>query len=217
MPPAARRRASPRPSRRSTRRPRPPTCAPPTPCSPAHRTPSARPRRSPRRTGPTAATLRRARARDRRPAALDARRARDLRAADRALRRAHADAAEVLADDPDALRVAAGLVPRKGRYLRSLAEHVLDGSLDLEASTRCPTRGDRRADGGQGHRPWSAQMYLMFHLERPDVLAVGDLGIRKARDAPTGCRRSPTRPRWSGSPSRGGRTARSRAGSCGDR
>ena len=27
---------------------------------------------------------------------------------------------------------------------------------------------------------WSAQMFLMFHLERPDVLPVGDLGIRRA-------------------------------------
>jgi DNA-3-methyladenine glycosylase II len=27
---------------------------------------------------------------------------------------------------------------------------------------------------------WSAHMFLMFHLERPDVLAVGDLGIRRA-------------------------------------
>ena len=27
---------------------------------------------------------------------------------------------------------------------------------------------------------WSAQMYLMFHLRRPDVLASGDLGIRRA-------------------------------------
>ena len=27
---------------------------------------------------------------------------------------------------------------------------------------------------------WSAQMFLMFHLERPDVMPVGDLGIRRA-------------------------------------
>ncbi len=36
---------------------------------------------------------------------------------------------EVLADDPDELRVAAGLSHAKVSYLRSLAEHVLDGSL----------------------------------------------------------------------------------------
>ena len=32
----------------------------------------------------------------------------------------------------------------------------------------------------KGIGPWSAHMFLMFHLERPDVLPVGDLGIRRA-------------------------------------
>jgi DNA-3-methyladenine glycosylase II len=40
--------------------------------------------------------------------------------------------AEVLADDPDELRAAAGLSRAKVQFLRSLAEHVLDGSLELE-------------------------------------------------------------------------------------
>ena len=48
--------------------------------------------------------------------------------ADRALRRARAHPEEILADDPDELRAAAGLSHAKVRYLRSLAEHVLDGS-----------------------------------------------------------------------------------------
>ena len=39
---------------------------------------------------------------------------------------------------------------------------------------------------------WSAHMFLMFHLERPDVLAVGDLGIRRAMMVPYGCRSCPT-------------------------
>jgi len=88
---------------------------------------------------------------------------------------------EVLADDPDALRVAAGLSHAKTRYLRSLAEHVLDGSLELE-------RLDKLADEQviaelttvKGIGTWSAQVFLMFHLQRPDVVAVGDLGIRRA-------------------------------------
>jgi DNA-3-methyladenine glycosylase II len=89
--------------------------------------------------------------------------------------------AEVLADDPDELRTAAGLSHAKVRYLRSLAEHVLDGSLELE-------RLDDLADeeviaelvAVKGVGEWSAHMFLMFHLQRPDVLAVGDLGIRNA-------------------------------------
>ena len=48
--------------------------------------------------------------------------------------------AEVLADDPDALRVAAGLSRAKVAYLRSLAEHVLDGSLELRAARRAARR-----------------------------------------------------------------------------
>ncbi len=88
---------------------------------------------------------------------------------------------EVLEDDPDELRLAAGLSNAKVKYLRSLAEHVLDGSLELE-------RLDALSDDAvideltavKGIGTWSAHMFLMFHLQRPDVLPVGDLGIRRA-------------------------------------
>ena len=89
--------------------------------------------------------------------------------------------AEVLADDPDSLRVAAGLSRAKVAYLRSLAEHVIDGSLELESLESLPDDqviAELVAVRGLGL--WSAQMFLMFHLGRPDVLAVGDLGIRRA-------------------------------------
>src|SRR5207248_9597333 len=46
--------------------------------------------------------------------------------------------AEVLAEDPDELRAAAGLSRAKVGFLRSLAEHVLDGSLKLEAVDALP-------------------------------------------------------------------------------
>ena len=88
---------------------------------------------------------------------------------------------EVLADDPDELRIAAGLSHAKLRYLRSLAEHVLDGSLDLDGLTRLPDEEVIAAlVAVKGIGPWSAQIFLMFHLRRPDVLPVGDLGIRRA-------------------------------------
>jgi DNA-3-methyladenine glycosylase II len=88
---------------------------------------------------------------------------------------------EVLADDPDALRVAAGLSHAKTRYLRSLAEHVRDGSLRLERLNALPD-DDVIAEltAVKGIGLWSAQVFLMFHLQRPDVVAVGDLGIRRA-------------------------------------
>ncbi|HWC85210.1 MAG TPA: DNA-3-methyladenine glycosylase 2 family protein [Solirubrobacteraceae bacterium] len=88
---------------------------------------------------------------------------------------------EVLADDPEELRVAAGLSHAKVRYLRSLAERVVAGELALE---RLDDLGDEEvlaelvAVNGIG--AWSAHMFLIFQLQRPDVLAVGDLGIRRA-------------------------------------
>jgi DNA-3-methyladenine glycosylase II len=88
---------------------------------------------------------------------------------------------QVLAEDPDALRTAAGLSHAKVRYLRSLAEHVLDGSLELDRLTQLPDEevvAELVAVKGIG--VWSAHMFLMFHLHRPDVLPVGDLGIRRA-------------------------------------
>jgi DNA-3-methyladenine glycosylase II len=88
---------------------------------------------------------------------------------------------EVLADDPEALRAAAGLSRAKVGYLRSLAEHSLSGELELE---RLDELDDERVTAElvavKGLGIWTAHMFLMFHLQRPDVLPVGDLGIRRA-------------------------------------
>jgi DNA-3-methyladenine glycosylase II len=88
---------------------------------------------------------------------------------------------EVLDDDPDELRLAAGLSHAKVRYLRSLAEHVLAGELELERLDDLPDEeviAELVAVKGIG--TWSAHMFLIFHLQRPDILPVGDLGIRRA-------------------------------------
>jgi DNA-3-methyladenine glycosylase II len=88
---------------------------------------------------------------------------------------------EVLADDPEELRLAAGLSHAKVRYLRSLAEHIVSGELELAHLDELPDEeviAELVAVKGIGE--WSAHMFLMFHLQRPDVLAVGDLGIRRA-------------------------------------
>jgi DNA-3-methyladenine glycosylase II len=89
--------------------------------------------------------------------------------------------AEVLEDDPDELRAAAGLSRAKVSFLRSLAEHVVEGSLELERLDDLPDEqviAELVAVKGLG--TWSAHMFLMFHLGRPDVLPTGDLGIRRA-------------------------------------
>jgi DNA-3-methyladenine glycosylase II len=88
---------------------------------------------------------------------------------------------QVLASDPEELRAAAGLSRAKVTFLRSLAEHVTSGELELDRMTELPddeVMAELVAVKGIGE--WSAHMFLMFQLERPDVLAVGDLGIRRA-------------------------------------
>lgn len=87
---------------------------------------------------------------------------------------------EVLAADEETLR-AAGLSRPKISYLRDLASRVIDGELDLGALHDLPDEEViRQITGVKGLGRWSADMFLIFHLARPDVLPVGDLGIRRA-------------------------------------
>jgi DNA-3-methyladenine glycosylase II len=88
---------------------------------------------------------------------------------------------EILADDPEELRAAVGLSRAKTSFLRSLAEHVVSGELDLEHVSTLPDEElIRELTAVKGIGAWSAHMFLMFQLRRPDVLAVGDLGVRRA-------------------------------------
>ena len=87
---------------------------------------------------------------------------------------------QLLDVDPDAIR-AAGLSRPKIAYLRSLAEHVLSGELEIDRFHQLPDDEiveELTAVKGLGQ--WTADMFLMFHLSRPDVLPVGDLGLRRA-------------------------------------
>jgi DNA-3-methyladenine glycosylase II len=90
-------------------------------------------------------------------------------------------APQILAEDPEELRAAAGLSRAKVGFLLSLAEHVLSGELELD---RLDELDDEQVTAElvavKGLGPWTADMFLMFHLERPDVLPVGDLGVRRA-------------------------------------
>ena len=88
---------------------------------------------------------------------------------------------EILDDEPEELRAAAGLSRAKVSFLRSLAEHVTTGELDLDhVSTLSDDELIRELTAVKGIGEWSAHMFLMFQLERPDVLATGDLGVRRA-------------------------------------
>jgi DNA-3-methyladenine glycosylase II len=87
---------------------------------------------------------------------------------------------QLLGADPAEIR-AAGLSNAKVAYLRSLAEHVEDGELELE---RLPDLPDEEVVAQltaiKGVGEWTTDMFLMFHLGRPDILPVGDQGIRRA-------------------------------------
>ncbi|MFI6080425.1 DNA-3-methyladenine glycosylase family protein [Streptomyces sp. NPDC051217] len=88
---------------------------------------------------------------------------------------------QVLDDDPDALRVAAGLSHAKTDSLRSLAEHILSGELELDRLHDLPDDDViHELSAVKGIGTWTAHMFMIWHLHRPDVLPVGDLGIRQA-------------------------------------
>jgi DNA-3-methyladenine glycosylase II len=88
---------------------------------------------------------------------------------------------EILAADPDVLRPAAGLSRAKMAFLRSLAEHVVSGDLDLGALDAMPDDEVIAAlTAVKGIGEWTVHVFLIFQLHRPDVLAVGDLGVRRA-------------------------------------
>ena len=103
---------------------------------------------------------------------------------------------------PSTLRAAAGLSRAKlSTFLRALAERVVAGTADLEAlATALRRRGDRPQLTGvsTGSAPWTAQVFLMLHLERPDVVCAGDLGIRRAIDDAYGLAALPGRRRRDG-------------------
>ncbi len=88
--------------------------------------------------------------------------------------------ADLIAAEEPALR-AAGLSRQKIGYLRDLAVRVQSGELELDNLHELPDEEvSARITAVKGLGQWSADMFLMFHLRRPDVLPVGDLGIRRA-------------------------------------
>jgi DNA-3-methyladenine glycosylase II len=88
--------------------------------------------------------------------------------------------AQLAAHDDEALR-RVGLSRQKIAYLRDLCDHVATGQLALD---RLDVMTDEEVivalTGVKGIGRWTAEMFLMFRLHRPDVLPLGDLGIVKA-------------------------------------
>jgi 3-methyladenine DNA glycosylase/8-oxoguanine DNA glycosylase len=87
---------------------------------------------------------------------------------------------EVLATPDDRLR-AVGLSSQKLGYLRDLCTRLADGQLPLDAMDRMDDEAVIQAlMQVKGVGRWTAEMFLIFRLQRPDVLPVGDLGIVNA-------------------------------------
>jgi len=88
--------------------------------------------------------------------------------------------AELLAMDPTDLK-SVGLSRMKVEYLRSLAEHIISGELQVDQLDKLSdeeVRAQITASRGLGR--WTADMFLLINLQRPDILPIGDLGIRSA-------------------------------------
>lgn len=103
---------------------------------------------------------------------------------------------KLLLDLPKHSLRGAGLSGRKVIYLRDLAEKFLNKTIDPK---RFPTMSDEEIKEHliqvKGIGSWSADMFLIFALNRKNVLPVGDLGIRKGFQKVFGLRNLPTEKR----------------------
>jgi DNA-3-methyladenine glycosylase II len=86
-----------------------------------------------------------------------------------------------------------GFSRRKVEYVHDLATHVLDGELELD---HLEALDDEEAiaeiSSVRGLGRWTAEVFLLLHLGRPDVIVGGDLGIRKAIMVEDGLEAMPT-------------------------
>jgi DNA-3-methyladenine glycosylase II len=81
---------------------------------------------------------------------------------------------------PDEELRSVGLSGAKVKYVKSLAEHIRDGKLELELLNKLSNlEVGRELTAVKGIGEWTAHMFLMFAMARLDVLAVGDLGIKQ--------------------------------------
>lgn len=87
---------------------------------------------------------------------------------------------QIIAIDTEAIR-GIGCSYNKAAYMKDLAEHIIDGRLDLDHIASLPNdQVVQQLTAVKGIGEWSAHMFMMFSLGRLDILPTGDLGIRKA-------------------------------------
>ncbi len=89
--------------------------------------------------------------------------------------------APALAAQPDDAMRGVGLSGAKSRALRELGAAVVDGSFDPDGLDHLDDdEAQARLTALRGVGPWSAQMFLLHELRRPDVFPAGDVALRKA-------------------------------------
>jgi len=87
---------------------------------------------------------------------------------------------------------AVGFSSQKVRYIRDLSARVADGSVPLKQVNELSDEDVIQSlTQVKGIGRWTAEMFLMFRLHRPDVLPVDDLGILKAVQRAYGLRKMP--------------------------
>jgi DNA-3-methyladenine glycosylase II len=100
--------------------------------------------------------------------------------------------AQVLAVPDDQLR-GVGLSSQKLAYLRDLCRRIVEGELPLDVLDRMDDEAViRNLTQVKGIGRWTAEMFLIFRLQRPDVLPVGDLGIVRAVQRAYKLRKAPS-------------------------
>ena len=86
---------------------------------------------------------------------------------------------DVLKTDHEILR-SVGLSNAKAKYIRNISQAFLDGSIDYKNLGNLSNDNImEQLVAIKGVGPWTAQMFLMFTLNRPDVFPSGDLGVQK--------------------------------------
>jgi len=86
-----------------------------------------------------------------------------------------------------------GLSTQKAGYLRDLCRCIECGTLPIDALDRLDDEAVIESlTKVKGVGRWTAEMFLIFRLQRPDVLPVGDLGIVKAVQRAYSLRKAPT-------------------------
>jgi len=87
---------------------------------------------------------------------------------------------QIIDTDVEILR-GVGCSYAKVSYIRDLAQHIKDGRLDLDHLSTLPDEEViTQLVAVKGIGTWSAHMFMIFSLGRPDILPTGDLGIRNA-------------------------------------